>query len=76
MKLVNKLLRFGQLLASIALIVGYIFNDYVWDLVVWIGLDVTYDFVVYAYLGIIAFVVILVPIRYVIEKVVESKFLL
>lgn len=76
MKLVNKLLRFAQLLVSVAVIGGFIFNDLVWDIVVWTGLDVSYDFVVYAYLGMIAFVVGVVPIRYVIEKVVESKFLL
>jgi hypothetical protein len=41
-----------------------------------LNLGLTYEFVVDAYLIAIAFVVGIVPIRYVIEKIVESKFLL
>lgn len=76
MKLVNNLLRFTQFIAALALIAGYIFNDQVWDLVQMLNLGLTYEFVVDSYLIAIAFVVGIVPIRYVIEKIVESKFLL
>ena len=41
-----------------------------------LNLGLSYEFVVDAYLIAIAFVVGIVPIRYVIEKIVESKFLL
>ena len=76
MKLVNGILRFTQLLAALALIAGYIFNGLIWDLVQMLNLGLTYEFVVDAYLIAIAFVVGIIPIRFVIEKIIESKFLL
>ena len=76
MKLVNGILRFVQLKAALALIAGYIFNGLVWDLVQKLNLGLTYEFVVDAYLITIAFVVGIIPIRFVIEKIIESKFLL
>jgi len=74
-KLVNNFLRFNQLMGSIVLIAGYFLNDFVWEAIQQSGLDLTYEMVVYGYLGLIAFVVVLVPIRWIVEKIVEAKYL-
>jgi hypothetical protein len=76
MKLVNKILRFVQLVGSVALIAGYFLNDIVWNLVLDLDLGISYANFVDIYLLSIAIVVGLVPIRYIFEKLVESKFLL
>lgn len=76
MKIVNGLLRFAQLLAALALIVGYIFNGMIWDLVLRFDLGISFDTFVNGYLIGIGFVLVSVPVRYVLEKIVESKFLL
>lgn len=75
MKLINGFLRFNQLIGSIVLIAGYFLNDFIWEAIQKSGLDLTHEQVVYGYLGLIAFVVVLVPIRWIIEKVVEAKYL-
>lgn len=74
-KLINGFLRFNQLIGSIVLIAGYFLNDFIWEAIQKSGLDLTHEQVVYGYLGLIAFVVVLVPIRWIIEKVVEAKYL-
>lgn len=76
MKLVNKMLRFIQLGVTVVLMAGYFLHDYVWEFILCVGLDVTFDFVVDTYLAMIAIVLGLVPVRYVVEKIVESKFLI
>ena len=76
MKLVNKILRFVQLVGAVALIAGYFLNDIVWNLVLDLDLGISYANFVDIYLISIAIVVGLVPIRYIFEKLVESKFLL
>jgi DNA integrity scanning protein DisA with diadenylate cyclase activity len=77
MKLVNKFIRFTQLIAALVLISGYFLHEPAIQLMKTVDLvDIPRDVLITVYYYTIAYIVGMVPVRYVIEKIVESKFML
>ena len=76
MKIVNKLLRFSQLLIAVALVGGYFLRATIYELSVELDLGITYFNFMYAYFVLGVVLLGSIPIRYIVEKIVEAKYLL
>lgn len=76
MKFIHKILRFTQFLAALVLIAGYLFYDKIWAFVAEYAPQFSFvnfaDTFIYLIIGVVASI----PVRYVVEKIIESKFML
>ena len=76
MKIINKILRIAQLLAALALIALYFLYEHIWVFIAENVPSLSFlnfaDTIIFLIIGIVASV----PVRYIVEKIVESKFML
>jgi small-conductance mechanosensitive channel len=76
MKIIHKILRIAQLLAALGLIALYFLYEHIWMFVAEHAPFLSFmnfaDTIVFLIIGVVASV----PVRYIVEKIVESKFML
>jgi DNA integrity scanning protein DisA with diadenylate cyclase activity len=77
MKVLNRILRFTQLIAALSLISGWFLHEPVVEFIHTLDfIDISRDLMIQIYYYTAAYVIGIIPVRWMIEKVVESKFML